>query len=127
MESATMKIIVYLLGFGYIAICTYLILYTRTTIDALKRLFQAYQLKYLSAIPAAFGFLFLISASATIYPWVFRIIRLLAICEAVLAFTNPQKIYSRMLDWYWNLSDQTQRLFGIIGIIFGTAILTWAK
>jgi len=123
-----MKAIVYLLGFGHIAICTYLILYTRTTINALKRLFQTYQLRFLSAIPVVFGFLFLISASATTYPWVFRIIGLLAFCEAIVAFTDPQKIYSRMLDWYFeNVSDQTQRLFGIIGIIFGTAILTWIK
>jgi len=122
-----MKVIVYLLGFGHIAICSCLIIYTKTTVDALKSLFQKYQLKYLSIIPAAFGLLFLISASATIYPWVFRIIGLLAFGEAVLTFTDPQKIYCRMLDWYLNISDQTQRLFGIIGIIFGTAILTWVK
>ena len=123
-----MKIIVYLLGFGYIAMCSYLILYTKQTVDVLKGLFQKYQLRYLSAIPAVFGFLFLISASATTYPWIFRIIGLLAVCEAIMVFTNPQKIYSRMMDWYFgNVSDQTQRLFGIIGIIFGTAILTWIK
>jgi hypothetical protein len=31
-----------------------------------------------------------------------------------------------MADWYFEkVSDQTNRLFGIIGIIFGTVILTW--
>ena len=70
----------------------------------------------------------MISASATTYPWVLRVIGLLAIAEAVVAFTNPGKIYSRMLDWYFGkASDQTQRLFGIIGIIFGTVILSWIK
>jgi hypothetical protein len=121
-----MKAIVYLLGFGHIAICSCWVLYTRETVDTLKGWFQTYPLKYLSAIPAVFGFLFLVSASATAHPWVFRIIALLAFCEAVLAFTDPKKIYSRMLDWYFeNVSDQTNRLFGVIGIIFGTAILTW--
>jgi len=123
-----MKVIVYLLGFGYIVIGSYLILYTRETVDVLKGLSQKYQPRYLSAIPAVFGLLFLISASATSYPWVFRIIGLLGVCKAIVAFTNPQKVYSRMLDWYFgNISDQTQRLFGIIGIIFGTVILTWIK
>jgi uncharacterized protein YjeT (DUF2065 family) len=121
-----MKVIVSLLGFGHIAVCSFLILYTRQTVDALHGWLQTYPLKYLAAIPAVFGFLFLISASSTTYPWVFRIIALVAFCEAVVAFTNPQKIYSRMLDWYVkHVSDQTNRLFGIIGIIFGTAILTW--
>jgi uncharacterized protein YjeT (DUF2065 family) len=121
-----MKVIVYLLGFGHIAICSYLILYTRETVDAVKGWFHTYQLKYLSTLPVVIGILFLISASANTHPWVFRIIALLAICEGVVAFTDPQKIYSRMLDWYFgNVSDPTNRLFGIIGIIFGTVILTW--
>ncbi len=123
-----MKVIVYLLGFGHIAAYSCLILYTRESVAALKGLFQKFQLKYLSAIPAALGFLLVICASATTYPWVLRIVGLLAIGEAVVAFTNPKKIYSRILDWYFGkASDQTQRLFGIIGIIFGTVILSWIK
>lgn len=121
-----MKVIVYLLGFGHIALCTYLILYTRESLDILKDMFQTFQLKYLSAIPAVYAILFLISASATAHSWVFRIIGLLAAVEAVVAFINPKKIYSQMLDWYFdNISDQANRLFGIIGIIFGIVILTW--
>ena len=121
-----MKVIVYLLGFGHIAICSCLILYTKETVATLNGWFQTYPLKYLSAIPAMFGLLFLVSASSTTHPWVFRIIALLALCEAVVAFADPKKIYSRMVDWWiGNVSDQTNRLFGIIGIIFGTVILTW--
>ncbi|MBC2713223.1 MAG: hypothetical protein HGJ94_20190 [Desulfosarcina sp.] len=123
-----MKVIVYLLGFSCIAMCSFLILYTRESVNALKKLFDSYELRYLSIIPAVTGLLFLVSASATGYPWVFRIIAVIAFAEAVLAIVNPNKIYSRMLDWYFgNLSDQTQRLFGIIGIIFGTVILTWLQ
>jgi hypothetical protein len=123
-----MKVIVYLLGFGHIALCTYLILYTKESIDFIKGLFNTYQLKYLSAIPAGYGLLFLISASATTQPWVFRIVGLLAAVEAVVAFTNPQKIYSQMLDWYFtNVSEQANRFLGIIGVVFGTVILTWIQ
>ena len=85
-----------------------------------------YPLRYLSAIPAVFGLLFLLSASSTPHPWVFRTIALLAFCEAVVALADPQHIYSRMVAWYIETCpDQTNRLFGIIGIIFGTLILTW--
>jgi hypothetical protein len=121
-----MKGIVYLLGFGHIALGSYLILYTAATVNTLNGWFKAYPLKYLSAIPAVVGLLFLISASSIIYPWVFWIIALLAFCEAVVAFADPQQIYSRMVDWYFgNVSVETNRLFGIIGLIFGTVILTW--
>jgi hypothetical protein len=124
----SMKVIIYLLGFGHIALCSILILYTKESIEALRKLFQTYQLKYLSFIPAVYGLLFLISAAAIAYPWVFIVIGLLGICEALVAFKNPRGIYSTMLDWYFGkVSDQTNRLFGIIGVIFGTAILTWIR
>lgn len=121
-----MKVIVYLLGFGYIAICSCLILYTRASVDALNQLFRKYPLKYPAAVMALIGLLFFVSASATSHPWVLRIVGLLAIGEGVLAFTDPQKIYTRCLDWYFEkVSDQGQRLFGIIGVIFGTVVVSW--
>jgi hypothetical protein len=121
-----MKAIVYILGFGHIAISACLILYTKDTVEAIRNFYQKFPLTYLAAIPALLGFLFLISASATTYPWLLRLIGILTLCEAVLAFTNPRKIYSRMLDWYFGkVSEHGQRLFGIIGIIFGTALVGW--
>ena len=126
--ASEMKVIAYLLGFGHIALCSYLILYPRESIAALKALFQTYQLKYLAAIPAVYALLFLISASVISQPWLFRIVGLLAAAEAVVAFANPRKIYTEMLDWYFGtISNQVHRLFGIIGIIFGTLILTWIQ
>jgi uncharacterized protein YjeT (DUF2065 family) len=122
-----MKVIVYFLGFVYIAIGTVFILYTREYVDALKKIIQEIPLKVLSALPAVFGILFFISAFATTFPWFFRVIGMLAIGKAVVILINPHNLYSRLVDWYFNLSDQTQRLFGIIAIIFGTAILTWIK
>ena len=122
-----MKVIVYFLGFVYIAIGTIFILYTREYVDALKKIIREIPLKVLSALPAVFGILFFISALATTFPWFFRVIGMLAIGKAVVILTNPHNLYSRLVDWYFNLSDQTQRLFGIIAIIFGTAILTWIK
>jgi len=122
-----MKVIVYFLGLVYIAIGSICILYTREYVDTLKKIIRAISLKVLSTFPAAFGILFLISALATTFPWFFRVIGILAFVEAVVIFINPHHLYNRLLDWYFDLSDQTQRLFGIISIIFGTAILAWIK
>lgn len=100
-------------------------LYTRQTANALKKIFQTYQLKYLAAIPAVVAVLFLISAPAATCPWPFWIVGILAAIEAIVAFFNPNKIYSTMLDWWFeSVSDQAYKFFAIIGIIFGTLILT---
>ena len=123
-----MKGIIYLLGFTCIAYCTYFNLYTRQAVNALKSMFQTYQLKYWAAIPAVVAILFLISAPAAKCPWLFWIVGILAAIEAIVAFINPQKIYSRMLDWLFeNVSDQAYKFFAIVGVIFGTLILTLAK
>jgi uncharacterized membrane protein HdeD (DUF308 family) len=123
-----MKVVIYLLGITCIAYCTYFNLYTRQAANALKSMFQTYRLQYLAAIPGVFAVLFLISAPAAKCPWPFWIIGILAAVEAIVAYANPQKIYSRMLDWLFeNVSDQAYKFLAIIGIIFGTLILTLAK
>lgn len=123
-----MGILVYLLGLGHIAICSLLILYPRETIDVVKNMFEKYSLKQLAGIPAAYGVLFIIAASSTIHPGIFWLFGLLGIGEAVLAFVNPNKTYTRLVDWYFgSLSERVQGGLGIIGIIFGTLVLTWVK
>ena len=122
-----MKIVIYLLGLGIIGYCSYLNLYTRQAVDSLKKMFQTYQLRYLAAIPALVAVLFLISAPTAKCPYPFWIVGVLAAIEAVVAFTNPQNIYSRMVDWFFKkVSDQFHRVSAIAGIIFGTLILTLA-
>ena len=123
-----MKVIIYLLGITCIAYCTYFNLYTRQAANALKNMFQSYQLKYLAAIPAVVAVLFLIAAPAAECPWPFWIVGILAAIEAIVALINPQKIYSRMLDWLFeNVTEQAYKFFGIIGVIFGTLILTLVR
>ena len=123
-----MKVIIYLLGLSCIGYCTYFNLYTRQSADSLKKIFQSYPLRYLAVIPALLSVLFLISAPAAVCPWLFWIVGILAAIEAVVAFINPKKFYSRMIDWLFeNTTEQAYRVFAIIGIIFGTLIMTLAK
>jgi hypothetical protein len=123
-----MKVVIYLLGLGLVGYCTYFNLYTRQSVDSLKSMYQSYPLRYLAAIPAVFAVLFLISAPASKCPWPFWIVGVLAAIEAVVAFLNPRNIYRRMLDWFFEkVSDQAYKIFAIIGIIFGTLLLTLPK
>ncbi|MCG6894347.1 MAG: hypothetical protein LJE65_12115 [Desulfobacteraceae bacterium] len=123
-----MEVVVYLIGLSHVVLSALCILYARESMSWIQGLFKTYPLKYLSGIPLLYGFLFLISASAISYPWLFRFLGLLALCEAVVAFTNPQNLYGRLLDGYFeNISERTHQLFGIIGVIFGTLVLTWVQ
>jgi len=55
-----------------------------------------------------------------------RIIGLLAIIEAGVIFLIPKNRYDELIGWYLNsASDQIYRLFGILSIILGTAVLSW--
>jgi uncharacterized protein YjeT (DUF2065 family) len=48
------------------------------------------------------------------------------VIEGLVFFIIPKDLYDKFMDWYINsLSDQIYRLFGIIGLIFGIAILSW--
>jgi uncharacterized protein YjeT (DUF2065 family) len=50
----------------------------------------------------------------------------MAFIEGVVFFLIPKDLYDKFMDWYLNsLSDQTYKLSGILGIIFGAAVLSW--
>jgi uncharacterized protein YjeT (DUF2065 family) len=102
------------------------ILYTNGTKNIVKSIFSDIDQKILSALPFIFGILFIFSASATRIPWLFRLIGLMAVVEGMVFFFISKDMYDKFMDWYLNsLSDQTYRLSGILGIIFGTAVLSW--
>jgi hypothetical protein len=123
-----MKPVVILLGLVLIAYSIYLILEPRKVVNTIKGLVETYQLQFLALFIALFAVLVLISAPAIDHPWVFWVLGSLSAAEALVAFTNPKQVYSQMLDWYCNqVSDQANRLLGIIGIMFGTLILAWIK
>jgi len=103
-----------------------MILYTNETRSAMKGIFNKMDQKILSAIPFIAGILFIFSASVIRIPWLIRLIGLMAVIEGVVFFLIPKDLYDKFIDWYVNsLSDQTYRLSGILGIILGTAVLSW--
>ena len=104
--------------------CT--ILYTDETRKFVKRIFNNIDQKILSALPFIFGILFIFSASATSIPWIIRLIGFMGVIKGVAFFIIPKDSYEKLMDWYLNsLSDQSYRLSGILGIILGTAVLSW--
>ena len=121
-----MKWILYAISLFYISIGCCSILYTNETKKFVRSIFINIDQKILSVLPFIFGILFIFSASATRIPWLFRLIGLMAVIEGMVFFLIPKDLYDKFMDWYLNsLSVQTYRLSGILGIIFGAAILSW--
>ena len=121
-----MKWFLYAFSLIYISVGCCSILYTNETKNYVRSIFSNIDQKILSALPFILGILFILSASATRIPWLFRLIGLMAVIEGVVFFLIPKDLYDKFIDWYLNLlSNQTYRLSGILGIIFGTAVLSW--
>jgi uncharacterized protein YjeT (DUF2065 family) len=120
------KIFLYAISFFCIAVGSCTILYTRETRHFVKRFFNEVNRKILSVFEAAMGVLLLVSAAGSHHPWFIRFIGFLAIVEGAAIFLLPKYLYDELIKWYTDsASDQTYRLFGILSLIFGSAMLTW--
>ena len=120
-----MQWILYAFSLVFVAFGVYMILYTDNARNLFRQFIQM-GFKTLSIIAVLIGFLFLVSASASHYPWFLRFVGIFSIAEGVLLYINPQDIMGRIYAWYLDeASDQTFRASGIITVIFGTALISW--
>ena len=116
----------YLLSAAWISIGSCAILYTAETRNTFKALLSNTNRKALSAFPFVAGILLIISASASIYPWLIRLFGLIGLIKGGFVFVNPNGMYDKIVQWYLeSVSEQGYRLFGIITVILGTAVLSW--
>ena len=121
-----MNVFLYAFCFLCIAIGCCTIIYTNETRNFVRRLFTEIDRKFLSVFEVIIGVLLLISATESHHPWFIRLIGFLAIIEGGVIFLMPKNLYDELIDWYvHSLSDQTYRLFGILSLIIGTAMLSW--
>jgi uncharacterized protein YjeT (DUF2065 family) len=121
-----MKWFLYAFSFIWIALGTWSILFTDETRNVLKGMFYKIDRKILSVFEAIIGLLLLFSAAESHHAWFIRLIGFLAVIEGGIMFFIPKNLYDELIDWYVNIaSNQTYRLFGIISIILGTAVLSW--
>jgi uncharacterized protein YjeT (DUF2065 family) len=121
-----MKIFLYAISLLSIAIGCCTILYTSETRHVVKRFFNEVERKILAVFEAAMGVLLLVSAAASQQPWFIRLIGLMAIIEGGTIFLLPKNLYDELTKWYVDsASDQTYRLFGILSLILGSAMLSW--
>ena len=121
-----MKGFLYVISFFCIAMGCCTILYTEETRKFVKSIFSEIDRKFISVFELIIGILLLISATASRQSWFIRLFGLMAIIEGGVIFFIPKNLYDDLMDWYLNsASDQTYRLFGILSLVLGIAILSW--
>ena len=121
-----MKWFLYAISVFWVAIGCCTILYTNETRNVLKNMFNKIDRKIISVIEVILGVLFLFSATASHHSWFIRLIGIITVIEGGIIFFIPKNLYDELVDWYLNSAlDQTYRLFGIISLIFGAAVLSW--
>jgi hypothetical protein len=118
--------ILYFISVVWIATGACAILYTSETRNTLKKLLSSVNRIALSTLPVVFGVLMIVSASASMHPWLIRFLGILGMAKGVFIFMNPGGRYEKTLQWYLeSVLDQGYRLMGIITVILGTAVLSW--
>ena len=122
-----MKYIIYLLGFLWIAVGAFAILYTDDYKAIINGLMTQMNRMYLALIPSVFGLLLLIAASSTSHTWFIGIIGILGIVKGVLIYSNPLGIFETSKNWLNTLSDQGYRLVGMIALVLGTVVISWRQ
>jgi hypothetical protein len=122
-----MKVIVYLLGFLWVAAGAVAILYTDDYRAYVKGLMARLNRMILAIIPAVFGLLLLLAASSTSHGWFIGLIGILGIVKGVLIYFNPGGVFEIGKNWLETLSDQGYRLVGIIALVLGTVVISWIQ
>ena len=121
-----MKWFLYAISLFWVAIGCCTIIYTIETRNVLKNIFNKIDRKIISVFEVVMGILLVVSATASHHSWLIRLIGFMAVIEGVVIFYIPKNLYDELIDWYLNsASDQTYRLFGIVTLILGTAVLSW--
>jgi hypothetical protein len=122
-----MKWFIYLFSMAWIAAGGFLILYTDQCRDIMGKAFARMGRVPMAATAAVIGLLLVLSARGSANAGVILVIGLLAIGKGVAFFWNPHQIYEKTLGWWLTgAADQTYRLAGIIVVVLGTALISWA-
>jgi len=122
-----MKWFIYLFSIVWIASGGFLILYTDQYREVMGKITERMGRVPMAVTAVAIGLLLVLSARGSLNAVVIVVIGILAMAKGVVFFLNPKRIFEKTLRWWLeDAADQTYRLAGIIALILGTALLSWA-
>ena len=122
-----MEWIVWLVGRVWIVYGSLAILYTAQTREVAGKLTARAGRVPLSVVAAVIGVLLIVASRGSLQAGFIAALGLLAIGKGGIFLWNPNGIYEKALQWSRvEASDQTCRFIGIVALILGTALLSWA-
>ncbi len=128
MRISIMKWFLYAVSLLWISAGCCMILYTRETRNVMERFLLQIDRRILSILPIIAGILFILAASASLNPSFIRFLGFMGVAKGVFIFFAPNNLYDQVNNWYLNsISDQTRRLWGVIALVLGTAVLSWIQ
>ncbi len=122
-----MEWIIWLISLVWIASGCLAILHTAPTRETTGKLLSRAGRIPLGATAAIIGVVLMMAARGSLQAGFIVALGLLALIKGIVFLWNPRGVYERTTQWYLvEASDQTCRFLGIIALILGTALLSWA-
>lgn len=127
LREVNMGIVLYILAILWIVVGTFLVLYTESTQEVLRKLFLRDHFRWLAALPLIFGILLVVGAFyRTEMFWLVFILGVLGLLKGVFLIFGPSAQIKKLLHWWFHTaSERTIRLNGLISVILGTAVLSY--
>lgn len=116
----------YGLALFWIAVGSLFILYTEESRRVLGNFMGKVSLRTLAFMPIVVGVLLIVSAHASGAFWFIFILGLLAVGKGVYFLLAPSAQAKSFIAWWLDSpQDRTYRLWGLIIVVLGMAILSW--
>jgi uncharacterized protein YjeT (DUF2065 family) len=117
----------YLFSFLLVAGGAFLVLYTEDSRRYISGILEGGSQKLVAVAAALIGVLLIVSAFDSRMSGFIVFIGILVVAKGAIIWFNPKGLYERLRAWLLTqASDQTFRLFGILWLIIGTAMFSWA-
>ncbi len=117
----------YLISILWIVVGCFYILYTDESREKVKALLDRMNRRVLAIAAGLAGLLLIVAAFHGHNSWFIAILGVLGVAKGALIFLNTGNIYEKLVSWHQDgASNQTYRFFGIIMLILGTALFSWA-
>ena len=122
-----MEWIIWLISLVWIAFGSLAILYTEQTREFYGKYTRQIGRVPLGAVAAVVGVLLIVAARGSVQAGIIAALGVLALVKGILIIWNPKGVYEQSVQWFMVVaSDQTYRFMGIVSLILGTALFSWA-
>lgn len=122
-----MVIALYVVSIIWIALGTFLIVYTEGTRGVLRKVFLTNNVRWIAVFPLLFGVILGVGAfySGEMF-WLVITLGAMALLKGIYLIAAPTKQVNGLLEWWFNRAGEpTIRLFGLIAFTLGSAVLSY--